>query len=236
MILLKIDIIISAAEIKEEKIKDKTVVVIDVFRATSVIITAIKNGCKELIPVLTTGEAFQIKEQRSCLLGGERNAVKVNGFDLSNSPLEYTRDKICDKIIVLSTTNGTRAVNGCIGARNLLIGGIINGQAVAEKVIELKNDVVIVNAGTAGSFSIDDFITSGFIISTILERSKDLQLTDVAKTALYVYENNKDITEFIKNAAHYERMKELSLFKDIEYCCKKNTTSVVPEVINGSIK
>ncbi|MGE5628162.1 MAG: 2-phosphosulfolactate phosphatase [Solirubrobacterales bacterium] len=233
---MKLDIILSAGEIKEDKIKDKTVVVIDVFRATSVIITAIKNGCKELIPVLTTEEAFQIKEQSSCLLCGERNAVKVHGFDLSNSPLEYTKDKIFNKTIVLSTTNGTRAVKGCNGARNLLIGGIINGQAVAEKAIELNNDVVVVNAGTGGSFSIDDFISSGFIISAIIEIKEDVQLTDVAKTALYIYENNKGITEFIKNAAHYERMKELKLFDDLDYCCQKNITSVVPEVINGRIK
>ncbi len=233
---MKIDIVISAAQINQELLKDKTAVVIDVLRATSVIITAVSNSCKEVIPVLTTREAFDIRlTTKGCLLGGERNAVKVAGFDLSNSPMEYTKEKVGGKTLVLTTTNGTRAIKGSIGARNLLIGGIINGQAVADRILNLDNDTVIVNAGTQDKFSMDDFICSGFIIASVMEKNKHIELTDIAKIALYIYRNNSSITDFIKNAAHYERMKELSLLDDLEYCCKKNITSVVPEVIDGVI-
>lgn len=233
---MKIDIIISADQIYENIIKDKTVVVVDVLRATSVIITAISNGCTEVLPVLTTEEAFEIKENNcKCLLGGERNAVKIQGFDLSNSPLDYTTGKVGGKTLVLTTSNGTRAIQGSIAARNLLIGAIINGQAVGDRILELGNDVVIVNAGTKGKFSIDDFICSGFIIDCILEKNNDVALTDIAKTAHYIYKQNRSITDFIKNAEHYERIIELELKDDLDYCCRKNIISVVPEFCNGKI-
>jgi 2-phosphosulfolactate phosphatase len=234
---MKIDIIISADQIAENVIKDKTVVVVDVLRATSVIITAIGNGCTEILPVLTTEEAFEIKKNNcNCLLGGERNAVKIQGFDLSNSPLEYTAGKVEGKTLVLTTSNGTRAVKGSLGARNLLVGAIINAQAVGDRILELDNDAVIVNAGTDGWFSIDDFICSGFIIDCIAEKNNNVVLTDIAKTAHYIYKQNSSITDFIKNSSHYQKIKELNLYDDLDYCCKKNITDVVPEYNNGRIE
>jgi len=233
---MKIDIIISADQINEKVIKDRTVVVIDILRATSVIITAINNGCKEIVPVLTTEEAFELKRKTSeCLLCGERNAVKIDGFDLSNSPLDYTQGKVRGKTLIITTSNGTRAIKGSIGARNILIGAIINGQAVSDRILELGNDVVIVNAGTYGNFSIDDFLCSGFIIDCILKKESNVILTDIAKTANYVYKQNNNITDFIKNASHYEKIKELNLLEDLDYCCRKNIISVVPELVDGKI-
>ena len=103
---MKIDVIISADHISDDLVKDKVVVVIDVLRATSVIVTALNNGCKEVIPVLTVEEAFKLKNKyKECVLGGERRAVKIEGFDLSNSPLEYTEKVVKDKTLILSTTN-----------------------------------------------------------------------------------------------------------------------------------
>jgi len=91
---VKIDIIISASDIKEEKLKGKVVVVIDVLRATSVMITALKNGCKEVIPVREIEDALSLvgDNREKYILGGERMAMKIEGFDFSNSPLDYTRE------------------------------------------------------------------------------------------------------------------------------------------------
>ena len=113
---MKLDVIISADNIKEEYLEDKIVVVIDMLRATSVIITALANKAKEVFPILTVEEAFNKKEEflrveKEVLLGGERKALKIEGFDFSNSPLEYTSEKVKGKTIILSTTNGTRAIN-----------------------------------------------------------------------------------------------------------------------------
>ena len=123
---MKLDVIISADNIKEEYLEDKIVVVIDMLRATSVIITALANKAKEVFPILTVEEAFNKKEEflrveKEVLLGGERKALKIEGFDFSNSPLEYTSEKVKGKTIILSTTNGTRAINLSLKAEEILI-------------------------------------------------------------------------------------------------------------------
>jgi 2-phosphosulfolactate phosphatase len=233
---MNIDLIISAGDIKENKIIDKTVIIIDMLRATSVITTAIANGCREVIPLLSIEEAMEFvrEERENYVLGGERKALKIEGFDCSNSPLEYGCQAVKDKTIVLTTTNGTRAIKGSEGARNILIGSMLNGMAVAKRIIELNNDVVIVNAGTYDEFSIDDFICSGYIIDC-LSATADVELSDIATTAHYIYKNNEDIHSFIKFASHYRRIEELGLKDDLEYCCQKSIIDIVPEYINGRI-
>lgn len=233
---MKIDIIVSADDIKKEKIENKTVVVIDMLRATSVIITAMNNGCIGVIPVLTVEEAAGIvrNSKEGFMLGGERNALKIEGFHYSNSPLEYTRETIYGKTLVMTTTNGTKAIKGCIGASSILIGAMINAKAIAKKIIELNKDVVIVNAGTYGEFSIDDFLCSGYIIDCVLKEIK-VELSDIAITSHYIYNNNEDIHSFIKYASHYKRITELGLKADLDYCCRKDIIDIVPEYKDGII-
>lgn len=230
---MKINVIISADYIREDLIKDKVVIVIDILRATSVITTAFMNGCKEVIPVLTVEEAFEIKKQNNdCILGGERRAVKIEGFDLSNSPLEYTREIVQGKTVVLSTTNGTRAITSCKDSHTLLIGSMLNASAIANKVLEINKDIVIVNSGTNGEFSMDDFICTGYIINKIVGENKEADLTDIAKASLKVYEEHSDIISYIKDARHYGVMKNLGLVEDIEYCIKKDICRIVPKCAN----
>lgn len=234
---MNIDIIISASDIKKEKIEGKTVVVIDVLRATSVMVTALKNGCEKVIPVKEVDEAIEIaKNDRSrYILGGERNALKIEGFDYSNSPLEYTKDVIEGKTVIMTTTNGTQAIKNAECAERIIIASMINGQAVADEIVKENKDVVFINAGTYGQFSMDDFITSGYIISRIKEKIS-VKLTDIATTSLYIYDNNKDIISFVKGATHYKRILELGLEDDLEYCLSKDITDIVPEYKNGIIK
>ena len=233
---MRVDIIVSADDIKNEKIKNKTVVVIDILRATSVITTAISNGCKAVIPVLTVEEAAEIvrNEKGEFMLGGERNALKIEGFHYSNSPLEYTRETIEGKTLVMTTTNGTKAIKGCEGASNILIGAMVNAKSIAKRILELNKDVVIVNAGTYGEFSIDDFLCSGYIIDCIVNEIQ-AELSDIAITSHYIYKNNEDIHSFIKYASHYKRITELGLEADLEYCCRKDIIDIVPEYKDGII-
>ena len=228
---MNIDLIISADDIKKEKINNKSVVVVDMLRATSVIVTALSNGCRAVIPVLTIEEALNIARdnREKYILGGERKALKIEGFNCSNSPLEYTKTMVQGKTLVITTSNGTRAIKGCAGARNILIGALINADAVAKKIVELNNDVVIVNAGTLGEFSMDDFICSGYIIERIMKYAA-ANLSDIATTASYVYKNNENVIDFIKYARHYKRIMELNFQDDLEYCCQKDIVSVVPEL------
>ncbi|MBU3190898.1 2-phosphosulfolactate phosphatase family protein [Clostridium bowmanii] len=233
---MKIDIIVSAEDIKKEKIENKTVVVIDMLRATSVIITAMNNGCIGVIPVLTVDDAAKIvrNSKEEFMLGGERDALKIEGFNYSNSPLEYTRGTIEGKTLVMTTTNGTKAIKGCTGASSILLGAMLNAKAIAKKILEINKDVVIVNAGTYGEFSIDDFLCSGYIIDCVLKEI-EADLSDIAFTSHYIYKNNEDIHSFIKYASHYKRITELGLEADLEYCCRKDIIDKVPEYKNGII-
>lgn len=235
---MNIDVIISADHIKEEYLENKVVVVIDMLRATSVITTALANGAREVIPMLTVEEAFERKDELlgkgiESLLGGERRAIRIDGFDFSNSPLEYTEEKVNGKTIILSTTNGTRAINLSLKAQRILIGAMINAKAVIDVLKEINKDVVFINAGTNGEFSMDDFICAGYMISLLCEKCEN-DLSDIAKTAKYIYENNINIMGYINNARHYNVLKTLNLNNDLEYCCRKSIINIVPEVDKSS--
>ncbi len=226
---MNIDVVISAQHIKPEKFKDRIVVVIDVLRATSVMVTALNNGCDKIIPVKEIEEAIDIasKDRNKYLLGGERGGIKIDKFDFSNSPLDYIEDIVKGKSLIMTTTNGTRAIKNSEEAEKIFIGALINGRVVAEKLAKLNKNVTFVNAGTDGEFSMDDFITSGYIINC---------LRDIAKTSEYVYINNPSIISFVKDALHYKRMKDLRYNEDLRYCLSKDLINIVPEYKDGEIK
>ncbi|KEZ85341.1 2-phosphosulfolactate phosphatase [Clostridium sulfidigenes] len=236
---MNIDVVISAQHIKPEKFKDRIVVVIDVLRATSVMVTALNNGCDKIIPVKEIEEAIDIasKDKNKYLLGGERGGIKIDKFDFSNSPLDYIEDIVKGKSLIMTTTNGTRAIKNSEEAERIFIGALINGRVVAEKLAKLNKDVTFVNAGTDGEFSMDDFITSGYIINCLRDIMKNhCTLTDIAKTSEYVYINNPSIISFVKDALHYKRMKDLRYNEDLRYCLSKDLINIVPEYKDGEIK
>lgn len=230
---MKVDVIISADHIKEEHLENKIVVVIDMLRATSVITTALANGAKKVIPILTVEEAFKKKEDFKnknvdALLGGERKALRIEGFDFTNSPLEYTKEKVKDKTIILSTTNGTRAINLSLKAKKIYIGAMINAKALVDIIKDEKEDIVFINSGTNGEFTMDDFICSGYMIS-LLNKKISSDLSDIAKTAKLIYETN-NVLDYIKEARHFGVLKSLNLEEDLYYCCKKDIIEFVPMV------
>ena len=189
-----------------------------------------------LFLVLTVDAAAAIvrNSKEEFMLGGERDALKIEGFNYSNSSLEYTRDTIEGKTLVMTTTNGTKAIKGCVGASSILIGAMLNAKSIARRLVELNKDVVIVNAGTYGEFSIDDFLCSGYIIDCVI-KLVETELSDIAITSHYIYKNNEDIFSFIKYASHYKRITELGLTADLEYCCRKDIIDNVPEYKNEII-
>ena len=233
---MKIDMIICGDYVTTEAVRNATVIVVDVLRATSVIITALNNGAKSVVPVTSVEEALSTKKKlESVVLGGERRAQKIEGFDLSNSPLEYKSEVIHDRNVVITTTNGTKAISKSSAANKIYIGALINAKAVSSKAVKNEKDIIIVNAGTNGVFSMDDFITGGAIIDEILSE-QDYELTDIAKTALVIYRSHKDIKSYVKGAAHYKILVDLGLEEDIDYCLQKDLFNIVPEYKDGIIK
>jgi len=233
---MKIDMIICGDYVTTEAVRNATVIVVDVLRATSVIITALSNGAKSVVPVTSVEEALSTKKKlESVVLGGERRAQKIEGFDLSNSPLEYKSEVIHDRNVVITTTNGTKAISKSSAANKIYIGALLNAKAVSSKAIKNERDIIIVNAGTNGVFSMDDFITGGAIIDEILSQ-QEYELTDIAKTALVIYRGHRDIKSYVKGATHYKILVDLGLEEDINYCLQKDLFDIVPEYKDGIIK
>lgn len=233
---MKIDIITTCDHVTPELVKNKTVIVIDVLRATSVIISALKNGAKSVVPVTSVEEALETKKKlENVILGGERKAQKIEGFDLSNSPVEYTATAVHDKNVIITTTNGTKAISRSSAATKVYIGALLNARAVSKKAFEEKQDIVIVNSGTNGSFSMDDFIASGAVVEELLGMDS-FELTDVSKTALLIYRHHPDFKSYVKEAKHYQVLMDLGLERDIDFCLQKDLYDIVPEYKNGIIK
>lgn len=221
--------------INKEELKGKTVVVIDVLRATSVITTALYNGALDVTVKVEVEEALKLKNNET-LLGGERKALKIEGFDLSNSPLEYSREKVENKRIVLTTTNGTKTIHRAASADKIYIGSILNGKAVGELLAQEGKDTIIICAGTQGNFSLDDFICAGKIIHDVVN-IKQIIMDDFAASAYMAYRDNKnDMISYIKMASHYKYLISLGLENDIKYCFTEDIIKLVPQAKNGVIK
>ena len=200
------------------------------------IITALKNGAKSVVPVISVEEALNTRKKlENVILGGERKARKIEGFDLSNSPEEYSHTAVHDKNVIITTTNGTKAITKSSAASHVYIGGFLNATAVAKRAHQEGDNVVFVNAGTGGKFSMDDFIASGAMIKEMVELG-DCDLSDLAQTALMIYENYQDIYSYIEKANHYQVLVELGLEEDIRYCIQKDVFDLVPEYKNGIIR
>ena len=232
---MKVDIIFTADKVSQEKTEGKICVVIDVLRATSVMITALHNGAEKIFPfkdIKTIQE--RCENLKNIIKCGERNALKIDGFDLGNSPLEFTKEKVFGKDIYMSTTNGTKAVENSLSAEKIIICSFLNIKSVSEKLLEYKKDVVIVCAGTNGKFSLDDTLCAGLIIKEI-QKHTEIQMNDVLLAAVRISESHENIKDILKGSTHYERLLSLGFEKDMEHIFSLNKYSIVPEYKNGYI-
>ena len=224
---------------KKIKIKGKLAVVVDVLRATSTIITSLNNGCKEVIPVVEIEEAMELSkncEKDEYLLAGERDALKIEGFDLSNSPSEYIRDVVEDKTIIFTTTNGTKAIRKAAGADEVILGALINARAISDYILSKGEDVVFICAGTEKKFSLDDIVTVGAIISRIVDGDISFELDDFGFVCRHIYENySGKLESAIENSHHYDVLKEAGYYDDIIYCLQEDVVSIVPEYVDGIV-
>lgn len=209
-------------------VKDETVVVVDVLRATSTIVTALANGAKEVVPVKTVEEALTMKK-KGILVCGERNAKKVDGFDLGNSPLEYKRELVLGKTVVLTTTNGTQVIEK-IESESIIAASFLNVSAVVEHLKE-KENITIVCAGTSGDFSLEDFLLAGMIV----KRMKREDLLDGALVAMRYFESVQNVREEIKRfSSHAKRLISLGFEKDVDFCTTEDLFREVPVLVNGA--
>jgi 2-phosphosulfolactate phosphatase len=208
---------------------DSIVVVIDIFRATSAIVTAFYNGVSKMIPVATVEEAKEY-QTNGYLAAAERNGEMIDGFELGNSPFGYMNNKVKGKIIAISTTNGTQAIEASRKASKIVIGSFLNLDVLCEYLAAQKKDVVLVCAGWKNKFNLEDTVFAGAIVSKLSTGDLSCEVTcDSAIASKHLYELAKDdLYGFLSNSSHRNRLAKLDLERDIKYCLTPNQCPVIP--------
>jgi len=235
---LKIDVAFVPEEVHTSEITDKSVLIVDILRATSTITTAIANGASYLIPVNTPKEAFELYEQhnRNVLLGGEVEGNRIAGFDLGNSASEYLPSVVAGKPIIMRTTNGTRTINVCQSALNLVIGCFVNKTSCCHYLLGLGCDILIVCSGQEGNFGIEDAVFAGACINILYQQMSNIEKTDSALACEMMYLQCKsDILDLLCKSEHGKYLIDIGLGDDLILCAKEDTTTVVPVYGDGKI-
>lgn len=234
----KISVIPSAREVQEQECADKTVVVIDVLRATSVIATALSNGASRIYPFAGIEEAKDFYDELNsehALLCGERKGHIIAGFHLGNSPYSYDAATIKGKKLILSTTNGSLAISRSNAATTLYTAAMVNVSAVAEKIKNSEGDLVIVCAGTNGKFSLDDALCAGMLIAK-LEESAAWQKDDLGIILSAYSRQPGSITDKLKECFHLNYLRSIGYGDDIDYCLSPDLLSNVPILRTDGIR
>ncbi|HFB61415.1 MAG TPA: 2-phosphosulfolactate phosphatase [Bacteroidetes bacterium] len=236
--VMKIDVIPYASAIRPDLVVGRHVVVIDVLRASSVMVTALAHGARAFIPVRSVEEARQKAAAYSkgeVLLCGERNTRVINGFHLGNSPLDYTREKVAGKTLILTTSNGTQALNRLQTAARVFIGSFLNMEALLQYFIPME-EVVLVCSGTNNNFSMDDAMCAALFIDE-MGKKKPVELSDLAITLHKAYQKDHgDLKTLLRDCYHLNLLKRNGFGRDVDYCLQKNILDVVPEMKEGVIR
>jgi 2-phosphosulfolactate phosphatase len=238
---MEIDIQFVPSPPSPDILSNRAVVVIDVLRATSVMVHALSQGASEIIPVSTVEEAFQMAKSfppGTTLLGGERGSKRIPGFDLGNSPREYVSGKVNGKRLILTTTNGTKAFHLVSSGEEIMVGSFLNIRATAQRCFGLDRDLLLFPSGDKGNFSLEDTVCGGMLIDVILGKGgKPIALTDVSCAAHILYQRFKaNLVEALRLSNHGKDLIDLGLGDDLPYCAQTDITSLVPIFREGVIR
>lgn len=227
----KVDVCLAYSLIETFDLSDKTVVVIDILRATSNINAALHFGAEKVFTVAEI-EDFDAFDKSDHLFAAERNGQKLEGFEFGNSPQQWKSGKAKDKNIVLSTTNGTRCVKASLSAPEIIAGAFCNLTALVNHLKSNERDVVLFCAGWKKRSSLEDLYFAGAVVDAL---EGDFELAyDSAILARETYLQHKnDLIGAIKKSHYYTRISTESLGTDLEYCLRFDTHNFVALFENG---
>ena len=237
-----IDVVLTPAALDPEAVKGRRVVVVDVLRASTTIVTALGAGARAIIPAIDTGEAGRLAatlDPDHSLLGGEREGVKVAGFGAGNSPAEYGPDAVAGKTVVLTTTNGTRALARAKPAARVAVGGFVNAAAAVaflREGIRCGEGATVLCAGWTGRVSLEDTLAAGLLVSRLVSPPEAAALPDPARMAYALHAGSQaDIERAVRSTQHARRLVTLGHGGDIARCAAVDTSGVLPVLRDGRI-
>lgn len=216
-------------------------IMVDALRASSSIVLGL-NNFKEIIPCFTPEEAFKLGEEYNAILAGEREGIKIKGFDIGNSPKAIETYKIPPEkkdTLILTTSNGTRILKDM--KSTVLVGSIVNAEAVGKKSVEIaENEIDVVMAGYKGNFALEDFLASGEIIywieKELTDNSIEFEISDFAKAAILASRDYENVKKAFYNCNSGRKLKKLNSQDDVTYCVQKNISDNVAIYKNGKLK
>jgi len=208
--------------------KDEIVIIIDIFRATTSICAAFNNGARSVRTVATTEEAIRLKS-KGYPVAAERNTKRCEFADFGNSPFDFTPEKVNNRDLIFTTTNGTQAVEAALDAGEILIGSFSNIGALLKYCLNAQKDVLLLCSGWKNRFCIEDTLFAGRFADELIRNGRFESDNDAVKAARDLWKVAKsDLVSYICDTEHYQRLKKNGLENEIEYCLAENTTSVVP--------
>lgn len=232
---MRIEVYFSPIQVPSSAVTGKVVAMIDVLRASSSIAAALTNGARTVLPfdsaeeVITRAKAFDRKE---IVLAGEHRMLPIAGFDLGNSPLEFTPEVVEGRTILLTTTNGTAAVTSVQGARDIFVASYVNFTAVTavlRTAIHGGTDVVLLCAGRERAFALEDAACAGRYVRHLAGNEPEYELNDAAQAAMLIEKRYGDrIDGVFADAEHGRALQEAGFTKDLEACARLDAYPVIP--------
>ncbi|MGB0915611.1 MAG: 2-phosphosulfolactate phosphatase [Crocinitomicaceae bacterium] len=230
-----VEVCFTPGEYEYFKDEYEIVVVIDVLRATSAICAAFDNGIKSIIPVATIEEAREY-QKKGFLVGAERKGQIVEGFDFGNSPYSYMKDELKGQDVVLSTTNGTKALSIAADAETVVVGSLLNLDALCEWLAKQDKNVLCLCSGWQDKFNLEDTICAGAISDYLIKTGDFRSNEDSSIAAKYLYLSAWDNPlGYLKSSSHRRRLKNLNLNEDVKYCLTPNTSTSIPILKDGKL-
>jgi 2-phosphosulfolactate phosphatase len=207
------------------ELEGKVVVIVDILRATSTIVTALGEGITHVFPVATLHECAALGHQHTCLTAAERDGLPAHGFDLGNSPFSFLGEgrPHTGRALAISTTNGTIALHRSLAAEHVVIGAFLNLEAVAEFARRQQRDVLVVCAGWKGKFCLEDTVFGGALAARLQPRF-DVTSSDATLAALHLYQQAQpDLPAYLLQSAHVRRLNSLEASHDFAFCTQIDT-------------
>jgi 2-phosphosulfolactate phosphatase len=228
-----LDACLSPDLLPHHELKGRIAVIVDILRATSCMTAGIGSGVSKIQPFANLEECLLMRNE-GFLIAGERNGIKVEGFDMGNSPFDYMNPAIHGRSVAVTTTNGTIAIDKSREASEIIIGSFLNISSVAEYLLGQEKSVLIVCAGWKGKINLEDTLFTGALTELLLP-SFQLEC-DAPRVALATYHAMKnDLFHHVLSSSHAQRLRRLNIEEDIEYCLKKDEFNILPAMQGSDI-
>lgn len=230
---MRIDTYLTVEELDPATLESATVVVVDVVRATTTLVEALANGARAIYATASTEEAVKLAQslgREDTLLCGERKGSKVPGFDLGNSPREFTRAAVGGKRLVMSTTNGTRALAKGQHSARLLTGAFTNLSAVA-RAVDGADRIVVLCAGREGRFTLDDALCAGYLVRKV-QGERECVMNDASQAVAAWAGFREPTRKFLETTDGGRALVEIGLGEDLDVCAEIDRHDVVAEMRN----